>query len=880
MRTSEPVAVRLEDYRPYPFAIPAVALVFQLDPARTIVSARLDVERTGPGDLVLDGEELELLAVRIDGEPVAPSRLRRTDAQLTITGVPDRFVLETDVAIAPQANTRLSGLYMSGGRFCTQCEAEGFRRITFWPDRPDVMSRFHMRIEADAAYETLLGNGNPGAAGPLPDGRHFAEWDDPWPKPSYLFALVAGRLEVIRDTFMRRTGRPVDLAIYVDPGNGGRALYAMDALKRSMKWDEERFGRVYDLDVFNIVAVTDFNFGAMENKGLNIFNAALLLADAQTATDLDFELIEAVVAHEYFHNWSGNRVTCRDWFQLSLKEGFTVYRDQEFSADMRSRAVKRIKDVKMLRGRQFPEDSGPLAHPVRPASFVKIDNFYTATVYEKGAELIRVLEQLVGPAAFRAGCDRYFETNDGRAATIEDWLAAHRTGDGQSLDGMERWYAQAGTPVLHLSALHDASSRTLTVSLAQHTPDTPGQTGKSWVPIPVSMGFLAPDGRPARLRLKGHSAALDTVKVNLSGPGVTLVFTDVDERPVISALRGFSAPVKLVANLSEADTALLAAHDTDPFNKWEALQSLSRGALMQAARGIATGTQPPRPEALVTALGRALASAWDDPAYTALLVRMPEVVDLMQVEANCDPSALLAGRRMVRAALSQRLGPAAAAVLERYDASVPYAPDAGPAGVRALAAACLDLIAGDGSPEAAERAYAFYQAASCMTDTMAALDALAQTGGARWDEALAAFRQRWAGETLVMDKWFSIQAAATCGDPLATFARLRADPDFTLATPNRVRALVGPFAIRNPAAFHRADGTGYEAVAGVIADVDSLNPALAARVSTFFEAAARVEPGRRSQASGVIASLLARPGLSANTAEILGKIQASLMTAA
>jgi aminopeptidase N len=881
MRTTEPVATRLADYQPFAYDITRVVLVFDLHPTRTVVKTKMFVwrkEGTAPGEpLRLDGEDLELLDVRIDGAPPVRGQVEEVPGGLVIGGLPDRCVIETTVAINPEANTRLSGLYMSGGRFCTQCEAEGFRRITYWPDRPDVMSVYFVRLEADeAAFPTLLANGNPTAAGSLPNGRHFAEWDDPWRKPSYLFALVAGRLDVISDTFTRADGRPVDLNIYVDPGNGSRATYAMDALKRSMAWDESAFGRLYDLDVFNIVAVQDFNFGAMENKGLNIFNSALLLADADTATDLDFELIEAVVAHEYFHNWSGNRVTCRDWFQLSLKEGFTVYRDQEFSADMRSRAVKRIKDVKMLRGRQFPEDAGPLAHPVRPASYVKIDNFYTATIYEKGAEIIRVLAQLVGPEAFRAGCDRYFAANDGRAATIEDWLAAHRDGTGQFLDGMERWYAQAGTPVLRISALHDPQAQTLSVSLAQHTPDTPGQTGKSWVPIPVSMAFFAPDGRQMTVGLPGRADQLDQVKINLSGPGATVTFTGMDEKPVISALRGFSAPVKLQAGLSEADFALLAAHDTDPFNRWEALQTLARSALVTAGRAVRGGAAPVYPAALIRALGAALDRAWDDPAYTALLIRMPEVADLMQIESDADPTALLAGRRLVRGAVFDALGTRAEAVLAAYDPETPFRPDAASAGVRALAAACLDLIAAGGTAAQASLALSRFHAATNMTDTMAALDALGQIGGPAWDEALGQFRQRWNGETLVMDKWFGVQAASTCADPVATFHRLRDDSAFTLATPNRVRALAAPFAVRNPAAFHRADGAGYQALAQLIGDADARNPALAARLSTFFEATARVDRPRRERASAVIGQLLERKGLSANTGEILGKIAASL----
>jgi aminopeptidase N len=885
MRTQDIVPVRLEDHRPYPFAIRHVHLAFALDPKRTLVRATLlvdrrDVEGAAGAPLVLDGETLELLEIAIDGRPVEPARMERTEARLTIAEMPDQFRLETLVAIDPSANTALSGLYMSGGRFCTQCEAEGFRRITFWPDRPDVMSRFDVRVEAAReTFPTLLSNGNLVAMGDLPDGRHWAQWSDPHLKPSYLFALVAGGFDRIEDRFVTMSGRDVALTIFVDPGDADRAHYAMDALKRSMAWDERAFGREYDLDVFNIVAVSDFNFGAMENKGLNIFNSALLLAAPETATDADYEAIEAVVAHEYFHNWSGNRVTCRDWFQLSLKEGFTVFRDQEFSADQRSRAVKRIKDVKALRARQFPEDAGPLAHPVRPASYVKIDNFYTATVYEKGAEVIRVLKALIGDKAFAAGCTLYFEENDGHAATIEDWLDAMRRASGQALDGFERWYSQAGTPVLRATSRHDPAARTYELTLSQSTPDTPGQSGKSWVPLPVRLAFLAPDGAPMALMLEGASTPVDTMLVALNGPSVTLRFEGVEARPTPSLLRGFSAPVKLETDLTGEDLARLAACDGDAFSRWEATQTIARQTLLGTAQAVSHGGAAPSLEALGGALQGALAQAEADPAFAALMLRLPDVAELMQILPDCDPTALQAARIAVRGELADRLKGPLLDAFARHDFDAPFDPGAAAAGKRALAAACLDLLTALGGPEAEARAKAAFHAARNMTDKMAALDALSQLGGEAFAGALGAFRQAHGGDALVMDKWFAIQAAAISGDPLATFAKLRADPDFTLFNPNRVRSLGAAFAVRNPEAFHRADGSGYRALAGLVGEVDGHNPALSARLCTGFESAGRVEAGRRAQAAAAIGALLDREALSANAREILTKVGDALSQA-
>lgn len=878
MRTQENIPVRLQDYRPFPFAISHVSLVFDLHPSRTVVTSRLILDRrpyewAKGEDLKLDGVGLELLSIEIDGKPVSGADYSLDEAGLTLKNVPDSFKLETKVAINPAANTALSGLYMSAGRFCTQCEAEGFRHITFWPDRPDVMSRFHVRVEApEAEFPTLLSNGNRVAIGQYDDGRHWAAWDDPHLKPSYLFALVAGGFDTLEDHFVTRSGREVDLCIYVDKGAASRAIYAMDALKRSMKWDEEVFGREYDLDIFNIVAVADFNFGAMENKGLNIFNSALLLADETTATDADFEAIEAVVAHEYFHNWSGNRVTCRDWFQLSLKEGFTVFRDQEFSADQRSRAVKRIKDVKALRARQFPEDSGPLAHPVRPKSYVKIDNFYTATIYEKGAEIIRVLQTLVGREAFLDGADLYFQDNDGTAATIEDWLHAMRTATGNQLHGIERWYDQAGTPCLEANSDYDAASQKLTIRFHQSTPDTPGQTAKSWVPLPIAMAFFGHDGAPLKMRLAGTEVAADDWLIPMASSSLELQFDGVSERPIVSYLRGFSAPVRLITNHSDADLALLAACDTDPFVRWESTQTIARNTLLGVARSLAAGLEPEVSNDLARAFQGALADAERDPAFAALLLRLPDVSELMQLQPLCDPSNLLEARSFVRRLLAEQLDKELSACFAHYDPAQAFSASAAAAGQRALMAACLDLLCATGTDRAAMRAENTFFAARNMTDMMNALDGLSQFGGPRYYAALAAFKEKFSDNALVMDKWFRVQAMAICEDPLATFKRLRQDPSFTLLNPNRVRALGGAFASGNPAAFHRADGTGYQAIASLIADVDGTNGALAARLGTVFESCSRVNEPRQKLAKATLQTLLDRNSLSANTREILSKI--------
>ncbi|MDD3838487.1 MAG: aminopeptidase N, partial [Phenylobacterium sp.] len=745
MRTETPQPIRLADYRPPAYLIDEIRLAFDLSPNATRVKASLDVRRNGDHaePLILNGERLKPISVALNGKVLGDGE-RTIDAEfLTIPNVPDVFTLETEVEIDPQANTHLEGLYMSGGRFCTQCEAEGFRKITWFPDRPDVLSRFTVRIEADKAFQRLLSNGNLIEAGELPNGRHYAVWNDPFPKPCYLFALVAGELDVLEDSIVTMSGRKVELKIYVDPGMAPRAAYAMDALKRSMKWDEETFGREYDLDLFMIVAVRDFNFGAMENKGLNIFNSSLLLADPATATDLDYERIESVVAHEYFHNWTGDRITCRDWFQLCLKEGLTVFRDQSFSADMRGEAVQRIKDVKQLRARQFPEDQGPLAHPVRPSSYLKIDNFYTATIYEKGAEVIRMLKTLIGAEAFRAGMDLYFERWDGHATTVEEFIRCFEEASGQDLSDFFAWYEQAGTPKVTVRRRYDAAARTLELELTQQTPATPGQPNKRPLPVPVAVGLLDAEGRTLAFERDGK--AMDETLIVLKEASAKVVLTGVDRPPVVSALRGFSAPMTLTTDAEPKDRYVLLASDPDLFNRWEAGQDLARDLMLARAAGKPNEVGEER---FAEAVGRALTDQASEPAFKALLLALPSEQELALAGQPADPAAIHEARESLRTRLSLHLDEELKRLHIGLQQLGDFSPDAVSAGRRALRNAALELLAANPRSEIVDLARGHYEGASNMTDAMGGLSALMLIGGAAFEEALAHFYERWKNEPL------------------------------------------------------------------------------------------------------------------------------------
>jgi aminopeptidase N len=862
MRDAETATVRLADYTPPPYLIDEIALVFSLDADATLVAARSHVRRThdAPAALVLQGERLDLRSIAIDGEALDASKYRIEPGQLVIDAPPASFRLDIVTRINPAANTHLEGLYMSGGRFCTQCEAEGFRAITFALDRPDVLARYAVRIEADkAACPTLLSNGNLSESGDMEDGRHYAVWVDPHPKPSYLFALCAGRYESIHDEFTTKSGRKVALGIYVDPGDAERAHYAMGALKRAMKWDEDKFQREYDLDRFNIVAVRDFNFGAMENKGLNIFNSSLILADAETATDADFEAIEAVVGHEYFHNWTGNRITCRDWFQLCLKEGLTVYREQEFAADQRSRPVQRIKDVKRLRARQFGEDAGPLAHPVRPSSYQKIDNFYTATVYEKGGEVIRMLKRIIGEDAFVRGMQLYFERRDGTASTVEDFIACFAEASGRDLSHFMGWYDQAGTPALktHGAYTPDAGAYALTVT--QRTAPTPGQKDKKALPIPLNVSFIAPDGARIAAKLNGDTIARIEHTLVLDGAERTFHFTGVQEPPIPAVLRGFSAPVTLDDGLDARSRLAQMAHDPDPFTRWEAGQTIARALMLGASEA--------SPADLAHALGRELDRAQQDPAFAALALRLPDLSELILAAPSPNPEALHRAREGLRVvlatALRDRLEPIA-----RAQGETPFSPSADAAGRRALKSGALDLLAALG-PDLGHVFVSAFEDARSMTESVAALEALGASESRAFDDALAQFYDRWRANPLVIDKWFAIQAASPRADALARAEKLRAHRDFSTRNPNRVRALAAAFAMRNPRAFHGADGGGYRFIAGLAGDIDPLNPALAARLLTPFESWRRFDSQTQAHARAALEGLAALPDLSKNTREMV-----------
>ena len=852
MRTETESQMRLADYRPYPFAVETVRLVFNLYPKNTQVDATLRIRRIGSptAPLELDGDGLKLEAIFLDGTELKSGRFELDTRTLTLADVPDSFTLRTIVTIDPSENTALSGLYLSSGRFCSQCEAEGFRRITFWPDRPDVMSRFSVRIEAEkASHPILLSNGSPVDSGDLGKGRHFGEWDDPHPKPSYLFALCAGDYDVLRDSFTTMEGREVGLAIHVDKGDSDRAAYAMDALKRSMKWDEDVFGRAYDLDVFNIVAVRDFNFGAMENKGLNIFNSAYVLADAETATDADFEAIESVVAHEYFHNWTGNRITCRDWFQLCLKEGLTVFRDQEFSADMRTRSVQRIKDVIRLRARQFPEDAGPLAHPVRPTELGSIDNLYTATVYEKGAELIRVLRHLIGDKAFRAGMDIYFDRHDGQAVTIEDFYLCFADAAGQDLSQMLDWYAQPGTPEVAVRFDPAKAELNLSQSVPQNSLAKP-------VPIPLKFAVIdRATGKTLADQKSLSSPVLDARNLRIRLP------EDTPQDAILSFNRAFSAPINVRRDLRLEDEIRLVEVDEDPFNQWNGAQSLLRRAIHSRVEGEILN------EDIVTAVAAAARKRLDEPPLVSLLLRLPTVAELFLDRQPADAGAIAQARQDVKRAIASELEEDLATLLAEPEPT-PFTPNAEQAGIRALRGVSMSLLAAQNNPGTDQQIEGLFNAAHSMTESLAALSALSEIGGEAFDKSLSAFEQRWSEHPNVLDKWFSVQALAGGDDAVERVEQLTRHRAFDLKTPNRVRSVLAAFAMQNLPAFHRADGAGHRLLINMVREIDPLNPALAARLLTAFEQWTRLPSPTRENARSMLEEL-SKTKLSRNAIDIV-----------
>jgi aminopeptidase N len=874
MRTDTAQPIRLKDYRPPDWLVETVLLDVSLGPSETRVRATLQLKpnpQVPAAPVVLEGDGLSLRSLKLDGAELAPDSYRVTPDQLTIPQPPNGpFKLEIETLIDPSANTQLSGLYRSSGTYCTQCEAEGFRRITYFPDRPDVMAVYTTRIEADKQEApVLLANGNLTESGELPGGRHFAVWHDPHRKPSYLFALVGGDLACVEDRFRTMSGRDVALRIYVEHGKEARCSYAIDSLKRAMRWDEQAFGREYDLDIFMIVAVSDFNMGAMENKGLNVFNDKYVLATPETATDSDFAGIEAVIAHEYFHNWTGNRITCRDWFQLCLKEGLTVFRDQEFSSDMRSRPVKRISDVRGLRAAQFVEDAGPLAHPVRPETYKEINNFYTATVYEKGAEVVRMVQTLIGKEKFRAGMDLYFARHDGEAATVEQFIQCFADASGRDMSQFMRWYSQAGTPQVTVAGRFDAAAKTYTIACKQAIPPTPGQPNKEPMVIPLDLGLVGTDGRDLPLSL-ADGANVERGVLVLDQPSANFSFTSIAERPVLSINRGFSAPIRLETDLSGDDLAFLAAHDSDPFNRWQALQTISMRLLIDNVARLRTGQAPRSDDKLITALAALLEDAALEPAFVALALVPPGDGDIArEIGHDIDPNAIFRARKTLRAEIGERLGPALSTLYERMTVHGGYTPDAKGAGRRALRNVGLDLMAATAKPEAIARAARQYQSADNMTDRMAALGTLSLHDVPERAEAFDDFYARYADDALIIDKWFSLQAMIPQSDTLEKVRELTGHPAFSFTNPNRVRALIGAFAAGNPTQFNRADGAGYDFITEVVLALDPKNPQVSARMATIFRTWRTLEEGRRGRAEAALKRIKAASGVSRDLADIV-----------
>ncbi|MBA1195037.1 aminopeptidase N [Pseudomonas entomophila] len=882
MPTAQPHVIYLKDYQAPDYLIDETHLTFELFEDHSLVHAQLILRRNpargaGLPPLVLDGQQLELLSVQLDDRPLGAGEYQVDADSLVLQPNAERFVLDTSVKIHPETNTALEGLYKSGTMFCTQCEAEGFRKITYYLDRPDVMSRFTTTVIAEQQrYPILLSNGNPIGQGPAEDGRHWATWEDPFVKPAYLFALVAGDLWCVEDTFTRQSGRDVALRIYVEPENIDKCDHAMVSLKKSMRWDEEVYGREYDLDIFMIVAVNDFNMGAMENKGLNIFNSSCVLARAETATDAAHQRVEAVVAHEYFHNWSGNRVTCRDWFQLSLKEGFTVFRDAEFSADMNSRTVKRIEDVAYLRTHQFAEDAGPMAHPVRPDSFIEISNFYTLTVYEKGAEVVRMVSTLLGAEGFRKGSDLYFERHDGQAVTCDDFIQAMEDANGVDLTQFKRWYTQAGTPRLAVSEQYDAATQRYSLTFRQGYPQTPDKAEKHPFVIPVELGLLDAEGRDLPLRLVGESEAVHGSRVlSVTEAEQTFTFEGLAAKPLPSLLRGFSAPVKLSFPYDRDQLMFLMQHDSDGFNRWEAGQQLSVQVLQeligQHQRGEALVLDP----RLITALGTVLGNASLDPAMVAEMLSLPGEAYLTEISQVADVEAIHAAREFARQQIATQLFDA---LWARYQANrevsraTPYVASAEHFARRSLQNIALSYLMLSGTPQVLEATLEQFDQCDNMTERLTALAVLVNSPfEAERAQALESFAEHFKDNPLVMDQWFSVQAASMQPGGLARVKALMQHPAFTLKNPNKVRALIGAFAGQNLINFHAADGSGYRFLADLVIELNALNPQIASRLLAPLTRWRKYGEQRQALMKGELERILASGALSSDVYEVVSK---------
>jgi len=866
---NQPHVTYLKDYQPPAFLTEQTSLTFILHPATTEVTSVVQYRRNPVASrnaaLELDGHDMELITVRLDGCDLNQDAYALHDKGMRIVDLPDAFELEITTHINPEANTALEGLYRSSGNYCTQCEAQGFRRITYYQDRPDVMAVFTVRIVADKqANPVLLSNGNPVGQGELPDGIHWAEWHDPYPKPCYLFALVAGDLSCVEDQFTTMSGRDVTLRIFTEAHHIHQCDHAMTSLKRAMRWDEERFGLEYDLDLFMIVAVDDFNMGAMENKGLNIFNSRLIFASPETATDDDYITIESVIGHEYFHNWTGDRVTCRDWFQLSLKEGLTVFRDQEFTADMHSRSVKRIEDVRLLRSLQFAEDAGPMAHSIRPASYMEINNFYTMTVYQKGAEVVRLYQSLLGVDGFCRGMDLYFKRHDGQAVTTEDFLAAMADANEVDLSRMQRWYDQGGTPRLSVTMDYDAEQKTCTLHCTQSCPATPESAEKQPFAIPLTLALLLPDGSAQPLRLEGEAEAQETSRtLMVSEASQSFVFPHVTARPMPSLLRSFSAPVDLDYPYSLEENAFLMRHDSDPFNRWAAAQRLA----MQTLISMLDGVEPDA--ALLIAFGDVLRDEHLDPALKAETLILPSEADIAEARVPCDPAAIHAAREQLRSLIASGM---------RDDLEIFYQQLSTATGLsdtaiqqRKLKNVCLTYLSVLNDKKAIALVYNQFVTASNMTDQYAALAALAQCDCPKRELALSAFEQQWKHETNVMDKWFAVQAASTLPSALKRVQSLLNHASFDLTNPNKVRALIGTFAMRNPSALHAEDGSGYQFIADQVLALDQINPQIASRMVRTLMNWKRMEPVRSALNRTQLQRIADTEGLSADVHEIVSK---------
>ncbi|HNQ91779.1 MAG TPA: aminopeptidase N [Alphaproteobacteria bacterium] len=862
-----PKAVYLKDYEPPAFRVEKVDISFDIQADFTTVkSVCRYVANDDARELKLNGEAMELLSVVLNGKSLEPSFFHLDNHFLILTDVPREFTLEITTCFDPAKHTALEGLYKSGDTLCTQCEAEGFRRITYFIDRPDVMAPYTTRIEADkSTYPVLLSNGNPVEAGDLPDGRHYTVWSDPFPKPCYLFAVVAGNLDYAQDFFVTMSGRTVDLRIYIRPEDAYQCKHAMESLKRAMKWDEDAYGREYHLERFNIVAISDLNMAGMENTSLNVFNSAYIMADPKFSTDLDFFHVEAVIAHEYFHNWTGNRVTCRDWFQLSLKEGLTVFREHEFCADTYSRSAQCIDDAQFLRSMQFPEDSGPLAHPVRPDHYFEIDNFYTTTIYEKGGEVVRMQATLLGPETYRKATDLYFSRHDGEAVTVDDFVSCMEEASGLDLTQFKLWYSQAGTPEVTATTLYDVAAQRFTLTLSQHIPDTSGQTDKRPMYIPVAVGLLNKYGEEI----------VPTQILHLKDKTENFVFKNIASRPVPSILRNFSAPVRLATDLSEEDLRLLMVYDTNGFARWDASQILTLRLINRMIDATEAGHMAVTDHAWLESVRALLEQALEGRQDAALLARMltlPDFSIISQERAVIDPDHIHLVREKIKNDVLDHFAPLLGELYARLNVQKPYSPDPLSMAERTLKAVALSYLTCRGNRDGATIAKSLYDASTNMTDRMMGLSILANVNAPERGEALADFYARYKDHELVINKWFRVQAGAIRPQTIDDIRHLWAHPDFTITNPNSVRALFGTLALRNPVIFHKADGSGYDVFGEFISQLDSINPATAARLLTAFETWKRYDQTRQVKIRTILENILEIKNLSSNSYEITSKM--------